>query len=322
MSSYEEAFGSEGMLLAALKMQSASMPSVNPWEVAYSFLAEEAKRRGCHVILSGEGGNEWLEVDWLYSADLLRSADFAGLSFLWKSEHAYSSLPSRELARLLFWTSGARPLLRTPLHLLLQRAAPKAVHTSRLRQHSTWIPGWVAPDKAVRGEVVERWLRTKPQPQRGTLYARARRRRLDNPGQTVFKEARFERAGEVGVSLLDPFYDVDLVEFLLEMPPELLSLGGRAKGLAAGSLRRRVDSSSVDALRPVSLDAFLQSVMRVEGERALNELGGAPVLAELGIVDEPFLRSSIKEGQYGGSMNCYHAWTALASEAWLQRHLR
>lgn len=319
--SYDEAFGPDGMLLVALRGQTASMPSISPWEPAYSFLAREAKQRGCAVILSGEGGNHWFDVDPLHAADLLRGLDFRGLLSFWDIEQKYLHRPPLEMARLLLWTFGARPLLQTPFRVFLEKRAPHIAYKWQLRRNAGRIPRWIAPDDGVRHDMVERFVNSKPAAPTGKLHGRARRARLENSELVAYKEASYERSTQLGVSLLDPLHDVDLVEFLLQIPPQLLNFGGRAKGLAKASLRKRLPGSSIAPLTPVSMDGFFTAALNREAKNALDTLGGVPTLVGLGLVDEGLLYSVVEKGRYDEDTNCYHVWQALASEAWLRSHL-
>ena len=79
-----DAVGDDGLLLAALKMNSQwPTPMLNAWNPGYRRLGLEAKRQGCKVILTGGGGDEWLGVTPLLAADLIRTLNVVGLYQLW-----------------------------------------------------------------------------------------------------------------------------------------------------------------------------------------------------------------------------------------------
>ena len=107
-----DAVGHDGLLLAALKMNSHwSMPMLNPWNPAYHRLGLEGKQRGCKVILTGGGGDEWLGVTPLLAADLIRTLDVVGLYRLWSTMQSSYPLPWHLIIRNTLWTFGARPLV-------------------------------------------------------------------------------------------------------------------------------------------------------------------------------------------------------------------
>ena len=70
-------------------------PLLNVWHPAYRHLALEGKRRGCQLILTGHGGDEWLDISPYFAADLLRAGDAGGLYRLWDSwRHSYPLGPA------------------------------------------------------------------------------------------------------------------------------------------------------------------------------------------------------------------------------------
>ena len=61
-----------GLLRSALDVSSRrSAPLLSLWEPAYEHLAAQGRDHGCHAILTGSGGDEWLEFNPAYSADLI-----------------------------------------------------------------------------------------------------------------------------------------------------------------------------------------------------------------------------------------------------------
>ena len=95
-----DAVGQDGLLLAALKMNGqCSMPLLNPWYPAYHRLGLEGKQRGCKVILTGGGGDEWLGVSPFLAADLMRSLDVVGLYRLWSTMQSSYPLPWYSIMR-------------------------------------------------------------------------------------------------------------------------------------------------------------------------------------------------------------------------------
>ena len=82
-----------------------------PWESPYLRVAAEAASSGVEVILTGEGGNDWLEPERAEAADYLRSLRLLALSRLWDAQRKRrrSALAA---SRAVLWRNGLRPLIR------------------------------------------------------------------------------------------------------------------------------------------------------------------------------------------------------------------
>jgi hypothetical protein len=319
VASLAEAAGARGVLAAGLEMSAWNwLPCINPWEASYNFLALEAKRRGCGVVLTGEGGNHWLEVDWLLAADLFRTLDIMGLVELWRSEQKYFPRHPATLARRMLWNAGLRPLARDALGVLLSQAAPSMLARLRRRRSALDIPNWAAPDAALREEMIQRSLAKAPPTPFEGYYARGRQRLLEGSDIAVSMETGFPIRERFGVWRLNPFFDPDLVAFLYAAPPDVLRLGGRAKGLAHATFERYVDEARAKQLRPVSANEVLDSLVSREGPSALRGLGGTPMLSELGIVNAEQIRRAIDGTGKNREVQYYEIWQILACEAWLQ----
>src|SRR4030095_3566836 len=76
-------------------------------------------------------------------------------------------------------------------------------------------------------------------PTAGSHYVEAGKKSLDHPMISWELEELFEVYRGVGVRILQPFWDADLVDLLFRMPPFVLNRGGRSKGLVRDSLARR-----------------------------------------------------------------------------------
>ena len=145
-----------------------------------------------------------------------------------------------------------------------------------------------------------------------------RRARYDDPGIPLLLESNFAWGRQVGLETLSPLLDVDLNRFLYHVPPEVLSLGDRAKGLAQASLERRIDTGRLPKLRAAFFEDFFRTVLVREGWRALAALGGAPILSEMGIVDEKALHVAVHSSYSPPDLGYSDVWVVLGLEAWLR----
>src|ERR1700752_1880798 len=135
--------------------KSLPAPIINTWWSAYNVLVGEGYRRGCRVILTGTGGDEWLGGAPILGSDLMRSLDFAGLWRLWSMSWRSFKNPRLPLLKTLLWTFGLEPLIKTPTHRLVKRMAPWALPLRRRIFHP--MPSWLAPEKRLRRRLQERW---------------------------------------------------------------------------------------------------------------------------------------------------------------------
>jgi asparagine synthase (glutamine-hydrolysing) len=326
---FEQAVGPKGILPTALEMsRDWPMPLLSYWRPGYQTLAEEASRRGCEVVLTGGGGDEWLTVTPVHAADLLLSLDFAGLYRLGRSHRRSYRLSRLRVARNVLWTYGAKLFLSQAAGRaagnVLRAVAPSALPRLRRRRYERWSPSWVAPDPALRAEIVERSARLWPtQPvRRGEFYIQELRTGLDHLLVSAEMEEAFENGRRAGVLMLQPFLDPDLVEFLYSTPPEFLNQDGRSKGLVRDTLARRFPALGFEKQKKVSGTSYARSVIGNSALESWKQLGGVPALAELGVVDQAKLERELKDVfDQTDLRSSYRVWDALSLEAWVRPRL-
>jgi asparagine synthetase B (glutamine-hydrolysing) len=303
-----------------------SVPLVNPWSPAYFALGGEGKRRGCQVLLTGGGGDEWLGVSPLLAADLIRTLDVQGLYRLWGTMRRSYQAPHLTLLRNVLWRFGARPLLSSVTGRALRRLAPGTLEARRFRRISAARPAWIAPDPTLAREMDDRIRQSVERGVRdlrsSEVYLREMRISFTHPLTSMEMEEQFEFGQRMGVRLMMPYWDADLVGMLYRVPPHLLSKGGRSKGLVRQSLARRFPQLGFERQKKVIATNFFRSTLLAQGAEALRGLGGTPCLSELGIVEDKGLHATM-EGIFSGegSRRAYHIWDVLNLEAWLRTHL-
>jgi asparagine synthase (glutamine-hydrolysing) len=319
----EEAAGPEGLMAAMLELnRNSPAPVVNMWLPAYNHLALAARDRDCRVILSGHGGDEWLTVTPYYAADLILALDLPGLFRLWEHERRSYPVPARTLARNLAWRFGVRPLVGTAA----ARVVPWAVDYRR-RRAARAVPRWIAPDQALRQELVERAIASLPIPPKpGQVYLSEMNEGLDHALVAMELEEAFDGGRRLGLRFGHPFFDSDLLAFLYRTPPELLNRGGMAKGLVRGMLARRFPELGFERQRKVTATAVARTMFVREGEVAWRRMGGATALAALGVVDGAATSAMVesllaKGGSPEQNAYSYRIWDILALEAWARFQL-
>lgn len=308
----------EGLLLASLDLSRQSYaPPQSVWQVAYDGLALAAKEIGCRVVLGGDGGDEWLQPPPLYAADRLSKLDLGGLNRLRRGWEEYYPISRRESVRSALWLYGARPLLRATAATVMQDLRPSAVQSYRRRRLETWLPRWLAPDPELRAQLVDRALEEAGTTRPRSLYERAREARRAHPWLLYSMESAFERSRRLGVRILNPLLDVDLLAFLDQTAPELVNYGGRAKGLPREVTLRAVPAPAPNWPKKVHAEAFWLATMRREGHLGLHEFGALRALQALGVVHSGTYAREAEQAFAQATKAGSRLWEALSLEAWL-----
>jgi asparagine synthase (glutamine-hydrolysing) len=310
------AVGDRGLLVPALEMaRSWPAPMMNLWNPAYSYLAGRGAERGCRVILTGSGGDEWLAVSPFLSADLLRQGRVTDLfRFIGTTKRSYK-VTTAQAAKSVLWSFGARPVAG----MVINRMATAWWQHRRHERMVASTPAWVAPDPALRREVDERASRVlgAAEPFRGSFYEQQMRTALEHPLNTMEAEEYFEQGRRLGVRIMHPYWDADLVDLLYRIHPRILSKGGRAKGLVRATMARRFPALGFERQKKVHATGFYWRTMQTEGPVAWRALGSAETLAGLGVL-EPKLHAATMSDLFAGKRpeESYRIWNTLHLEGW------
>jgi hypothetical protein len=291
------------------------LPCVNPWAAPYLALAEEAVGTGCRAILSGDGGNHWFDPEWLEAADLLRRLDLPALRSLWTEKRGGGTSGPSSLGVFL-WRYAFRPLLMDLARATPGARAYKAAVRGKLRL--ALRPSWLLPDEELRAALIDDELLQVRR--RGATSHRqtARDRKLEDFFAFSYVEILYPARRRLGIRFGAPATDPDLIGFLYGLPNALLNFGGRAKGLARESIARRAGEQHAELLGLAWVDAYFGRLLRSEGPRALEALGGLARLEALGIVSRGAFEQELAAPRQKGSVHYYVAWQSIASEAWLR----
>jgi len=312
-----EAAGTQGLLAAALELSAGwPQPMWNIWSPAYMHLARVAGLEGARVVLTGRGGDEWLTVTPYLMADLAARGDVAGIWRMlrtWRRSHP--SVGFRESGRLL-WNTAGRPLGSAALDVVAQRRW----HARRRRRLLGERPAWVAPEPAIRTAMdarIERWMDPARPPQ--GFYVREMRTALFHPGITHDMEETQEFGRRNGQRMLHPFWDVDLVNALYRVPPDLLMRDGRSKWLLRRRLEARLPGLGLQRRTKVSAGGVFTGMMAREARPAWDRLGGLVTLSEAGVVSRAGVESASQSLAELERLGTGRLWALLTLEAWARQ---
>jgi asparagine synthetase B (glutamine-hydrolysing) len=331
---WNSAVGADGVIARAAELSSMMpAPLLNFWVPAYDTLALSGRERGCEVILTGAGGDEWLGVTPYYAADLLRWGSVRGLRRLYVEQSRSYPVSRVAYARNVIWRYGARPVLGSFTKKLLDRVAPSLIEAARFRRLAHSTPEWIAPDPRLHEEIVRRErevLEREARERKGSAHADRRfprfyieqgRSAFDHTLVSMEMEETFEQSRRLELRVRSPYRDADLVSYLYRTPPELLNRGGWSKGLVRDTVARRFPAFGFEKQRKVSATSFALSELQRAGGLARSRLGGPTALADAGVVDprpmQAYLETLLSTPRPPGFSVI---WDLLSLETWLQAH--
>jgi hypothetical protein len=203
--------------------------------------------------------------------------------------------------------------------MLADRVAPGAFQARRTRRMVASTPDWLAPDPEIRRQVDARahLVLEASQPVRGSFYQQGTQTALDHPLVSMEHEEWFQFGQRLGLTVVHPYCDADLVELLYGIPPEVLIEGGRSKALVRATVARRFPEFGFDRHRKVNATSFYTGILRREGLAVLERFGGVRELARLGLVDGPRLMTELNQLASGASAHeAYRIWSVISLAAW------
>lgn len=323
---FYDLIGSRNIVREALRF-TAAFAVIHPteWLPAYVRLGALGQKRGCRLILTGAGGDEWLGVTPYYGADLVRRGDVAGLVRLISAfAHSYRLRP-RAIARDTLWEFSIEPLARDWAAHVTGGVAPDWLRDRRRRHWQGKWPDWLAPDPALRRELdqrVELILDTQNRYRRiKSVYARQLLESIEHGAVSAEYEAVFEEGRRSGMPKFSPFLDSKVVSFLLRTPPELLNQGGRSKGLIRETVAHRFPHLGFDRQRKLIGGTLFKDVIHPQAREILTEMGGALALERAGIIDHRRLAAALGTGDTAGdALPGWQVLYLLHVENWLGTH--
>jgi asparagine synthase (glutamine-hydrolysing) len=179
---------------------------------------------GLSVLLTGEGGDDWLAGSFAHFPDQVRAGRI--LTWLREGMAAGSGVTARYRLR---WTlsSGLGPLV-------------SARRRARLLQpvdDTQGIPDWVAPDWARQTNLAERWRNISPPPGLATLAQRHRYGVYALAQRHVNIDNILSFAAGRGVEFRHPFHDFRLTRFVMGAAGGMLRRHGTTKYLLREAMR-------------------------------------------------------------------------------------
>jgi hypothetical protein len=142
------------------------------------------------------------------------------------------------------------------------------------------------------------------------------------PEKSVLTEEAFLIGQRHGLRVRQPFWDTDLVEFLVRVRSPARTEAGFAKALVRRPLVRRFPRLGFDRRPKSNLGFAYRSVISAQADAARQAIGGIQALGELGVVDAAQLNAVLDDALTGsGSQRwLWSMWDILSLEAWARAH--
>jgi asparagine synthase (glutamine-hydrolysing) len=267
---------------------------------------------GSRVLLTGEGGDDWLAGSLAHWPDLLRQGQIRRLWCEGLNRGGSRSF-SRTLASVVF--RGAGPWVFPRMRRQLTVPHLKA---------SSSVPDWIQPEWAAKIGLDERKLANHAPARFKSLAQQQRYARYNAARHYVNLENVIAFAASRGIEMRHPLHDLRLTTFIMGVPGSILLRNGEKKyllrramrGTLPEKVRSRRSKADFTALvaRAVS-DAFRER----DPERLLSvRLGWVEGSAIRQIFSE--FRSWVEAGGLGPAPDSHlgAVWSSLAIDLWLR----
>jgi asparagine synthase (glutamine-hydrolysing) len=295
-------------------------PVLSPWQSIYTGLLRSAADLGLNRLLMGTGGDDIFNVDCSYGADRLAAFDLRGLWRFYRAWCRTSPFPALRVARVVLWDEALKRKGRQVARAALDRLTPQGLEWLRSRRQRSRLDAWGLPRDPTLGTALEQ-RRLHPVPlelARGEgEYVRTLRYLTQAPLLLLEHDQGHAWARNLGFSLLFPYFDRDLVELTLRMPPESLIADGYAKTPLRRLVAERLPTVPIRT-KKVDFTQMVHGLLRTDGRAAWHRLGGPRMLAALDIVEAERLNLLMDRYFTGRDTNWLRTWLALSTEMWLR----
>jgi asparagine synthetase B (glutamine-hydrolysing) len=317
-----ESLAGRSLLNGAFEVSRGShCPVLSVWQPLYSGLLRAGAEQGLSGLMMGTGGDDLLCVDLTYAADCLGSGDLRRLRRFYGACRSSSEYSALRVARAVFWHGAVRPTLRRLAAVSLDAINPALTGALRRRERRrAAVQPWLSRrDPGLVATLRERQcnpLDFDMAPGEGA-YVRVIRHLSQAPMLQAEMEQGTLFTRSAGFSLFLPYYDRDVVDLLLRVRPEELTVDGHHKGPLRRLVGQRLPMIDTRA-RKVGAEGMVHRVLRVEGPPAWRDLGGPRMLAALDLVDSAAVERFMQDYFARRNDNALQAWLFLSAEMWLQ----
>ena len=277
------------------KLPPRDEPFIAPYDALIRTTMDRARESGIRVLMTGQGGDEFLFTREDYLLDLMKG------------------LRLRRLRRELEPVAWGRRL-----RLFKSMAAslfPALVPDLLTRRPS--VPSWVNGEFARSIGLKELIKSARPARRHRSLYVQAQHQFAELRGRASWVLWTNQAAPQHQVEMRHPFFDRRLVEFLMRVPPDQKLNRGVTKVILRAAMRDVLPESILFRGDKAS---FIPLFDRGVGEREMGrfiQMASSMRLARLGYVDSAELLGSLRRYRRSSDDRKAFLFVALILEEWL-----
>lgn len=306
-----------GTLATAVNFQNRwGLPLPGPGAILDQPLLALARQAGLLVMFDGQGGDELFAASPYLLADRVLRGRFTAA---WRLGHRFPTVG----ARLEPWQ--VRAIVK---ELVVKGASPHSAHRlrDRTRESRYADAGWLTPASRRSAETLEdawawKGARGGPRWWRFLAYMLVDGRELAGAQDFLRR-----RAALFGIESRQPLMaDVDLVELMLRLPPDLAFSAHHDRALARSAMRGIVPDPVRVGLRKSNYSPFIHRTLAEDDFGELRRVL-APRDAEIGaFVNLDLVRGELLErpprlGDPGWQLWGQRVWALATTELWLRSH--
>jgi asparagine synthase (glutamine-hydrolysing) len=273
---------------------------------------QRLQAEGIRVLLTGEGGDDWMNGSLAHWPDLLRQARL------------------RQLWHEGMHRGGQRSFVRNLLGVIRHSAVPWLSRHSRrqlLRPHfdcSYAVPEWIRPEWARHIGLADRWQSLMPSVRFKNFAQQQRYARYDLARHYINFDNVLAFAASRGVELRHPLHDLRLTTFFMGVSGEMLQRNGQRKYLLRAALRGTLPEKVRTRQTKANFTApIVEAMSRMFAEQDVDQL----LCVQMGWMDGHRLAQYIAASRAWFEIRRTTAvpqiplgavWSALAADLWLR----
>jgi len=318
--------GDKNLIIESLNESSNfHSPTFVYWTAGYLEFWRHLKHNGMNVLLTGSGGDEWLGLHPIYSADLLlRSKIITLLQFIISEIRRGQNI--LDSLRYIAFDNGIRIIVRS----IWKKMAPNHKLKRNILSITKNLPKTLNYDNEIKQDLIELIIsRNMPELNEDnsfpkSYYSLALKKTWWNGFMANESEKNFFASSKVGLTFLRPYYDKDLVSFLSRVNPRLFIYRSRYKGLLRPIAKKYFPNFGLEKqkkLYPGENKDYSMSSLRENIKNAYYNFG-CNSLNSLGIVDKNEIERIINNSENENFANLVRVYAILCSEVWVNENIK